>query len=310
MLIAALVLAAAPSPVELHAIRAGLLSDQASPIGSLDDGVLVERKWVTQTLLFARHDNPGITLDAYVDVSRDGTFVEAVAKADVTLSATKGWTVVLEKGAAVPVMGHFAEGLRIGFLERSNMVVPAATIPDIAKPVPEANLPEAKCWVRALHAAADVRSARWEPSTVGFTVHLGEAAASGWAPAYADGEVTRVHGFARAADVLCDAGVGGGLGLSGFGGASDGVLTARSATLPVGTQLFWSDSAPTPFATLRQPVTGLRSKTGWRILIIQGETRVVLNGVTVKADVTLGPEEQHGVGGAVIRRADWPRLTK
>lgn len=305
----ALVLAAGPA-VELHALRAGLLSDDGRPLGYADDVRLVARGWPTQTLMRATHESTTIDFEAFVDVSRDGTFVEVEAKRDVVLSVPDGWTVVLREKAKVPLLGRLSEGLRVGFFSRSSVVVPVATVPDVERPVPEASWPKATCVVQALHARADARSARWKPSSVVFDVFLGPMDAAGWAPAFALGEVVRVHGFAHKTDVVCDVGTGGGLELTGMGGARDGSILAQEGTVPAGTKVFWSKTATDPFATLKVPTRGLRDEKGlWRFPHLRsGRGEVSLRDVVVKVEVALAPMQQHGVGSSLVSPQDWPRL--
>jgi len=48
-------------------------------------------KWVSSTLFQARHESPTVELEALLDLSREGTFLEAIASRDVTPARGCGW---------------------------------------------------------------------------------------------------------------------------------------------------------------------------------------------------------------------------
>jgi hypothetical protein len=312
----ALVLAAAPSsPVDLHALSAGLLAPSTkTPVGVLDDVPITPVRWLAPTLLRARHESDAVRLDALIDVSRDGTAVEARARRAVTLGGVGVWTVVLKEGTRVPLLGRVADGLRVGFLEDQLAPFTAATVPDEERAVPPIGGPVERCLVRVLHAKADRAAARWNVPSFAATVHRG-ASKDGWASAWAETSAVVVHGFVHDDDVACDVGAGGGLGLSGVGaGATDGVVRARAATLPAGTKLFSSAKELEPFATLKKATRGLLLDDGaWRIDHVKsGAGEVHLRNVFVGRDtpLTLEPPQGHGVGSVARQTTTWPRLRR
>jgi len=311
----ALLLAAAPSPVELHALSAGLLAPETKkPVGAVDDVPLTATRWRSQTVFRARHQSKTVELEAWVDLSREGTYVEAVASRDVALSAGGPWTVVLKRGAKVPLLGRVADGLRVGFLPRHRMALPAATVPDEARSIPSAAGPVEPCLVRALHARPDASSAKWGTPSSAWTVHRGASTKAGWAPAWAESEVTIVHGFVRDADVVCDEGPGSGLGLSGTGaGSGDGMVVAREVTLPAGSKLFSSPAASTPIATLKVAVRALVLDDGTVRTdpLESGAGSVRFSNVVLAKDVVLPmlDARPYGVGSTMLQLDGWPRLT-
>ncbi|MBL8921359.1 MAG: hypothetical protein JNJ54_21040 [Myxococcaceae bacterium] len=312
----ALLLAATPSaPVELQVVSAGLLAPMTrTPVGSMRDVPISAVRWLSPTVLSARHESATIQLEALLDLSRDGTAVEALATRATTLSGTGAWTAVLKEQARVPLLGRLADGLRIGFLPDQLTPLAMATVPDEERPVPAAAGPAERCVVRALHARAERSAPRWDLPSSTATVHRGPSK-GGWASAWAEGSAVIIHGFVHEDDVDCHAGAGGGLGLSGVGtGASDGVVNARAATLPAGTKLFASPKELTPFATLKTATRGLLLDDGtWRLDHVKsGAGEVSLRGVFVAREtpLTLEPARSHGVGSVVSRPSDWPRLRR
>lgn len=313
----ALVLAATPSsPVELHAVAAGLLAPATrTPVGSLHDVPISAVRWLSPTVLSARHESPTIQLEALIDLSREGTAVEAIATRAITLGGTGAWTVVLKEKSHVPLLGRQADGLRVGFLPDQPTPLPMATVPDEVRPVPATTGAVERCLVRALHAKPDRSAPRWSLPSFATSVHRGPTNTDGWASAWAEGSAVVVHGFVQEHDVDCDAGAGGGLGLLGVGaGASDGVVNARAATLPAGTKLFASPKDATPFATLKTATRGLLLDDGaWRFDHVKsGAGEVHLRGVFVARDtpLTLEAAQGHGVGSVVNHFPDWPRLRR
>ncbi|MDP1922778.1 MAG: hypothetical protein Q8L14_41430 [Myxococcales bacterium] len=310
----ALLLAAAPAPVELHVLSAGLLAPETKqPVGAMDDVFVTPVKWVSPTLFKARHESSTVELEALLDLSREGTFLEAIASRDVALSGTGQWLVVLKRGAKVPLLGRLADGLRVGFLPQHLMVTSVATVPDEGRQVPPATGPAETCVVRAMYARPEAGAAKWETPSVAWTMHRGPSSKTGWAQAWADGQVTIVHGFVRDSDVECDVGSGGGLGLSGVGGGSgDGFVVAEEATLPAGTTLFTSARDAKPFATLRAPIRALRLGDGtWRTDPIKSGTGWVRFSTVVLAKgavVTTKKAQTHGIGSSVMHQPDWPHL--
>lgn len=309
----ALVLTAAP--VELHVVSAGLLAPSTkTPVGALSDVTIDAKKWLSPTLMRAHHESKTVELEALVDLDRDGTYVEALANRDVALAGTGPWTVVLKKGARIPLVGRVADGLRIGFLKEHFAVTQTATVPDADRPIPLATGPAETCVVRAMHAKADPQSPRWEATSFAYTIHRGTPK-SGWAPAWAEGGALIVHGFVKDEDVECEVGSGGGLGLSGLGTASgDGSVQAQEAMLPAGTKLFASEREVEPFATLRAPVRGLKLDDGtWRIDHVKsggGEVRFVNVVIGKDTRVTLEPKKTHGVGSTRTEKPDWPHFKR
>lgn len=310
----ALLLTAAPAPVDLHVLSAGLLAPETKqPVGAMDDVFVTPVKWVSSTLFKARHESASVELEALLDLSRDGTFLEAVATRDVALAGTGLWVVVLKRGAKVPLLGRLADGLRLGFLPQHLMVTNAATVPDESRPIPPATGPAETCVVRAMYARPEAGAAKWETPSFAWTIHRGPSSKAGWATAWADGQVTIVHGFVRDSDVECDVGSGGGLGMAGFGGGSgDGFVVAEEATLPAGTKLFTSSRDAAPFATLKTAIRALHLKDGtWRTDPIKsGAGWVRFSNVVLAKDavVVLKKAETHGVGGSVMHQPDWPHL--
>ncbi|MDP3506168.1 MAG: hypothetical protein Q8S33_37865 [Myxococcales bacterium] len=323
----ALLLAAAPAPVELHVLSAGLLAPETKrPLGAMEDVFVTPVKWVSPTLFKARHESSTVELEALLDLSREGTFVEAVPSRDVMLSGTGAWVVVLKRGAKVPLLGRLADGLRIGFLPQHLMVTSSATVPDEVRSVPPATgedkapggdvvgrATQQTCVVRAMYARPEAGAAKWQTSSFAWTIHRGASSKTGWAAAWADGQVAIVHGFVRDSDVDCEVGSGGGLGLSGVGGGSgDGFVIAEEATLPAGTTLFTSARDASPFATLRAPIRALRLEDGtWRTdLIKSGPGWVRFSNVALaKGTVVMTKKAQtHGVGSSVMHQPEWPHL--
>lgn len=309
----ALLLAAAP--VELSVEAAGLMAPSGNQvIGSLTDVTVTAESWASSTVFLARHQSAAIDLTAKVDLAKEGTFVSAIAKTDLTLSGTGAWLVVLRKGASVPLVGHVGEGLRIGFLKEQQALMPYATIPDQAKAVPPAEGPVEECLVTAIHARKDPAAPVWKPPSFSTTIHRG-ASVDGWAPAWSESTELIVHGFVRDAEVKCDVGSGGGLGLTGLGTSSgDGFLEAQAAVLPAGTRLFASETDTQPFATLKTKVEALKLKDGtWRINAFKsGKGWVRFSNIVIGKEVrvTLGPLTTHGVGSSGARHDDWPRFKR
>jgi hypothetical protein len=312
----ALLLAAAPAPVELHVLSAGLLAPETKqPVGAMDDVPVTAVKWVSSTLFKARHESSSVELEALLDLSRDGTFVEVIASRDVALSGAGLWVVVLKRGAKVPLLGRVGDGLRVGFLPQHLMVTNAATVSDEGRQVPPATGPAETCVVRAMYARPEAGAAKWETPSFAWTIHRGPSSKAGWSPAWADGQVTIVHGFVRDSDVECNVGSGGGLGMSGMGsGGSDGLVVAEEGTLPAGTKLFTSARDTAPFATLRVPLRALRLEDGtWRTDPLKSRSGSVrfTNVVLAKdAVVTTKKAKTHGIGGSMMRQPEWPHLER
>lgn len=306
----------AAAPVDLHVLGAGLVSPTTKvPIGAMSDVTIVPLAWTTPTTLKLSHDTAQVTLEAVIDLSREGTFVEAIAQRAVRLVGTGEWVVVLKRGATVPLVGRTPEGLRVGFQLEDTSVVAFATVPDDERgPPPPASGPAESCLVTTLHSRADQRSPKWKLPSFSTTVHRGPSK-SGWAAAWVETSTTIVHGFVRDADVLCDVGSGGGLGLAGVGTSSgDGLIEAQAATVPVGAKFFASEAETEWVATLKAPARGLKLKNGsWRLEHLKsgsGELRlsnVFLGHATV---VQLEPVKQHGVGGSSLHKPEWPKLKR
>jgi len=309
----ALVLTAVP--VELRVDSAALLAPTTNqPVGALSSVRVTAESWTSPTVFLARHESAAIEVTARVDLSREGTYVEAVAAQDVTLTGTGAWLVVLKKGAQVPLVGHVPEGLRVGFKREHFAVTPYATIPDVTRPVPPAEGPDEECLVTTMYARAEPDAPSWKLASFATTVHRGTSV-GGWSPAWAEGLSTIVHGFVRVADVVCGVGSGGGLGLSGIGtGSGDGMVEAQAATLPQGTRLFASEKDTVPLATLKTKAEGLKLKDGtWRINSVRsGSGWVRFSNVYLGKDarVTLGPLGTHGVGSSIAHHDGWPRFKK
>lgn len=296
-------------------LSAGLLAPATkTPVGAVDDVTITSVRWLAPTLLKARHESEAVRVEALIDLSRDGTAVEVVARKAITLSGTGAWTFVLKEGAHVPLLGKVADGLRVGFLEDQRAPLVAGTVPDVERPLPPTTGPVEPCFVRALYAKAEPGAPRWEAPSSAAAVHRG-ASTGGWASAWADGFGVVIHGFVRDEDVQCDADWDGALALTGVGaGAADGVVTARAARLPAGTRLFASPKDLEPIATLKAPTRGLLLEDGsWRIDHVQsGSGEVRFRNVFVGRDTPLAlePRRAHGVGSVVQRPHDWPRLRR
>lgn len=315
-MILALVLAAAPmAPVELHALSAGLLAPTTkNPVGALRDVPFTAVRWLSPTLVRVRHDSATVELEALIDLSRDGTYVELETKRSLALSGSP-WTLVLREGARVPLLGRVGDGLRLGFLPTDFPVVTSATLPDVERPVPPATAPVEKCVVHAIYAKADKAAPRWEIGSKIPYAHRG-ASKDGWAPAWVDSGTLIVHGFVHDRDVNCrEEEFIGELGLTGVStGMGDGQVEAQAAVLPAGTKLFATTKEVEPFATLKLPARGLLLKDGtWRIADVKsGAGEVRFTNVFVGRDTPLALEKlaTHGVGSSIDSRPTWPRFKR
>lgn len=307
----ALVLAAAPPPVELAVRVAGLWApDGVTAVGALEDVPVSARAWPSPTVFEAHHESDALTLDARIDLAHEGTSVEAVAHRDVALTDS-GWALVLKKGARLPLLGRRGQGLVVGFLPTHDVLPKLATVPDAPQALPPTDAPIERCRAEALFAGPSLKAPSWRPSSFEWTLHRGPSA-RGWAPAFVESAALRVHGFVRDADVQCDTGCGGGLGLSGIGtGSADGLVRAREAVLPAGTTLVVSGQPEVQVARLKRPATALRLEDGtFRLNAVRsGAGWVRLRNVTLPKDtqVPLGPLTTHGVGGSVRHEPHWPR---
>lgn len=306
----------AAAPLDLHVLGAGVGAPSSkTPIGAIFDVSIVPKSWTSPTVMRFTHESAQVTLDGVIDLSREGTYVEATAARNVVLGGTGQWLVVLKRGAKVPLVGRTAEGLRIGFQTEDSAVVPFATVPDEDKGAPPpASGPEEKCLVSTVHARADLHSPKWKLPSFATTVHRGPSK-SGWAPAWVDGTSTIVHGFVRDADVTCDVGSGGGFGMGGIGSSSgDGMVEAQEGLVPAGAVLFAGEDELEQVAVLKAPARGLKLKSGaWYFGHLQsgkGELRLSNVFVAKKTVVELQPSRTHGVGGTSVTKLNWPRLKR
>ncbi len=306
----------AAAPVDLNVLGAGILAPSSkTPIGAMVDLSIVPQAWTSPTVMRFTHESAQVKLDGVIDLSREGTYVEASATRNVVLTSTGQWLVVLKRGAKVPLVGRAPDGLRIGFQVEDSAVVPFATVPDddeVAAPV--AAGPEEKCAVSTVHARADLHAPKWKLPSFATSVHRGPSS-GGWAPAWVDGPSTIVHGFVHDADVQCDVGTGGGLGLSGIGGSSgDGIVDAREGLVPAGTVLFAGADEREQVAVLKAPARGLLLESGaWYFGHLKsgsGELRLSNVFVGKKTVVELEPSRRHGVGGSSVAKKNWPRLKR
>lgn len=308
----ALLLSAAP--VELVALDAALLSSNGTVVGSVDDLTLTPLTWANPTLLRARHSGPRVDVEAFIDVSRDGTFVEAHLTKEVAVTTEPGWRIVLKQGARVPLLGRLSDGLRLGFREHDAMVVKAVTVPDQPLPIPvsEKSVDDG-CAAMVLYRTADLGAPRWAPSSAQWTLERGQKTGA-WYPAWADGALARVFGFVHERDVHCGQGLGGGFGVSGLGTTgSDGLLSAQAVTLPAGTKLYARADLTEVVATLKQPTAALRLTDGSLrtdpVSSGRGSVRFVRVFASLKG-LELGPLEGHGSGRHFRTNPDWPRLER
>lgn len=308
----ALLLSAAP--IELVALDAALLSSNGSVVGTLEDLALTPMTWATPTLLRARHSGSRVEFEGFVDVSREGTLVEARIAKDLAVTTEPGWRIVLKAGAAVPLLGRLSDGLRLGFRPNDAMVVKVVTVPETPAPLPTMEKPvDDGCTAMALYRSADLGAPRWAPSSAQWDL-VRSAKVGAWFPAYAEGGLARVYGFVHERDVHCGLGMGGGFGISGMGSScGDGSLSARAVTLPASTRLFARADLTEQVATLKQPTPALVLEDGsLRTELIRsgpGEVRFVRVFASMKG-LEPGPLTSHGVGRQRRHEPDWPRLER
>jgi hypothetical protein len=313
-LLATLLAAAPPAAPRIHVLHAALLvpgEDEAR--GGLSDVDVRLGPWLTATRVAMDHVGYAFELHAEMELMQERTFVELTVPSERVLAATGPWTVVLQRRKPAALVGGREGALELGFTAQDNLPVMAAEL-DLfqSATVPAAEGPANPCLVRAMHAAPDGKSPRWEPASYLWTIHRGAPVDATWHAAWAQGNGWTVHGFVNKADVACGVGSGGGFGLEGYGPvSSDGQVMARAALLPSGTRLFASPGARAPLAVLHKDAHALRSEAGWWLLasIREGRSELTLHHVWLAPGVEprLEPLRSHGTGSTSIRHPEWPR---
>jgi hypothetical protein len=312
MLLLPLLIAAAP--VDVHLRSAALLGPTTEqPVGWAESLPVSVSAWKGPTLLRVRHDGRAVSFEAFVDLTRDGTQVEARVRHPVRVSGVGDWVLVLKGGATVPLLGRAPEGLRVGFLPEQLIPFAAVTLPEVALPVPPTKNAPLKCAVAALSVRADdaAPSLTVEPSA--WTAHRSGPDTKGFTPVHLENTTATLHGFVRPSALRCDEVGAGGLGLSGLGtGAGDGTIEAEAAVLPAGTRLFAAPVDSAFFARLKKPTAAFTvDGRAWRLdPLSSGSATVQLTRVFLAPDVHPPRERRrpHGIGSSTSRHPNWPRL--
>ncbi|MDX2015699.1 MAG: hypothetical protein SFW67_36230 [Myxococcaceae bacterium] len=321
MLALALVLAASPVDVQLR--NAALLGPSSrAPIGWALAAPVRVVSWPRSTLPRVRHDGPLGAFEVLVDLSREGTEVEARVRQPVRALGVGAWPVVLKAGAVLALQGHDAQGWQVAFLPEHHVPFSVMTLEDDARPVTRAVRPatplrfrledggSGECAVDELFQTptSEAPTLRLEPSR--WTCLRAGDDVGGFSPVRAETDLLEVSGWVRRASVRCD-GVSSGLGLSGLGaGAGDGLLEAEAATLPKGTKLL-DAAGGAVVTTLIRPARALALDGGaWRLEpLVRGSLTVQWSRVFLEPSVAPFRETQrwHGVGSSGSTASDWPR---
>jgi hypothetical protein len=278
-----LLLAAAPVDVSLRSaallatmdqpreMKAGANEARRSradqPVGWAESLPVSVSSWRTSTVLRVRHDGPAVTFEALVDLTREGTQVDARVRQPVRVTGVGAWVLVLKAGVAVPLLGRAPDGLRVGFLPEQRMPFAAVTLPEVALAVPRTKEAPLKCAVTALSVRPEEDAASLTVEPFAWTAHRAGPDTKGFTPVHLENATATLHGFVRSSALRCDDVGPGGLGLSGLGvGGGDGIVQAEAAVLPAGTRLFAAPGDATPLATLKKPTAAFTiDGSTWRL---------------------------------------------
>lgn len=305
-----LLLAAAPLKATHVVLREPL---EGRVVGRLSRAEVHVEAWRTPTSAAFTQRGPRFDVDAVLDTRDPGTRVEVPVHAPLRLADTGPWVVVARLGATLAVLGGQSDGLVVGFPQQAAPPVVTARVPSAPLDVPEFKGPRLNCAVRAMHATGSMASPSWSPSSVMWTVHRAGPDVAGWTPAWAETRAAGlvVAGFVAGKDLDCRAGTGGGFGLRGFGGASDGFVLAREVTLPRGAALYADADGGTRVAVLHQVTKALWLDDG-TVRVESGDgkgAQVSLHGLYpapgfVAPDA--GRPTTHGVGSTSGGDDQWP----
>lgn len=259
-----LLLMGAPAAAQsLHVIRAPLSVD-GDDVGELWGAPVRLAGWEDDRRPLVRYADRDVRMRAAIDLAADRSYVVAGVGRAVTLRTDAPFRIEMRPSSWAPLAGRAPNGLRIllpeGLPAREAVLGPSRAVPSGAEPPAEAfshaGAPpsfDASCGTLALRARPRADAATWTVDGSRGAVHAGPQR-DGFTRArfFVDGFV--VHGWIEGALPTCEPVIQG----ASFGtGCGDGYGQGIVVTLPAGTDLYASETATRPFATLRRAMVGI-----------------------------------------------------
>lgn len=313
----AVALAAGPTP-QVY-VRHALLRapGDGRAVGGLDAAPIALGPFRSPTQAALRYAGRRFELRADVDLADEATELEVRVPAPVVLSETAGFLVVVQAGAALPLVGGKEGRWVLGVERGAELPVPFPELPWAPTAAKLERGAPFDCAVTRVHAAPTAQSASWEPASFLWSFERTGPAQGDWTRLLlrsGDGAFT-VAAYAAAEDVHCGAGTGGGmdLGLVGSFGVGDGFVLARPLRLAEGATLLTAADGGQPVLTLRRAAEALELEDGSvRLELADGDVRLSLHGLWLEAGRPRGrgPFTTHGFGSSHSRNDRWPRLPR